>query len=413
MAAKLPPKEEVRALYQKWVKTGKQPIEIFARDIGEPSTTVRRWLTEYVTRLAIETEDTFAAMQGFSPEHDMTHTVPTPFVVKGTSTLYGEDGKAKLQWVKTRLSDQQVKEAIKAAIDGMMADLPEIPVTSAPLDYQTDVIPWIQIGDAHLGMLAHASEVGENFDLAIAEREICTAISILIDELPNCERIVVNDLGDFTHYENFAAVTEASGHALDVDTRFPKMIRVYVRVKRFIIEKALTKAKHVDVIVNQGNHSRTNDIWIAEMLRGVYDHTGRVHVLNNDSVFIGYRMGNTLVMTHHSDKCKPSQLVHVMTNDFRKDYGETEHHYIDVGHVHHGMVMKEHPGIFVESFNHLAALDRWAHDAGYRNRKSITIILRSKTYGEVGRRLLPIQEIRARLDNAKQHTPSERIVFTV
>lgn len=152
---------------------------------------------------------------------------------------------------------------------------------------------------------------------------------------------------------------------------------------------------------------------MAEMLRIVYGHTGRVHVLNNDSVFIAYRMGNTLVMTHHSDKCKPAQLAHVMTNDFRKDYGETEYHYIDVGHVHHGMVMKEHPGIFVESFNHLASLDRWAHDSGYRNRKSITVILRSKKYGEQGRRVLSIQEIRDRMQKEQQTMPVERQVYTV
>jgi hypothetical protein len=307
----------------------------------------------------------------------------------------------------------RTRELMQETIAAMIEDFPQIEVKKSPLNWQDDVIPWIQIGDAHLGMLAHSFEVGENFDLKIAEQELCAAIGILIDELPACERMVINDLGDFTHAENFAARTEASQHALDVDTRFPKMIRVYSRVMRFIIEKALEKARHVDVIVNQGNHSRTNDIWMAELLRVAYGHTGRVHVLNNESVFIAYRMGNTLVMTHHSDKCRPNQLVHVMTNDFRKDYGETEHHYIDIGHVHHSSVMKEHPGIFVESFNHLAALDKWAHDAGYRNRKSITIVLRSKKYGEVGRRVLPIQEIRARLNKASCAKVKDRDVFTV
>ena len=351
-------------------------------------------------------------MQGWSPAHDLTVAIPQPLVIRGTSSLY-KDGELKLQWVKTKLSDQLAEAAMKAAISAFMDEIPPVKVSLAPLDYQNDIIPWIQIGDAHLGMLAYSAEIGENYDLKIAETEICAAISILIDELPMCERIVVNDLGDFTHYENFTGTTEASGHALDYDSRFPKMIKVYSRVMRFVIEKALSKAHHVDVIINQGNHSRTNDIWMAELLRVAYGHTERVHVLNNDSVFIAYRMGKTLVMTHHSDKCKPARLVNVMTSDYRKDYGETEFHYIDVGHVHHGMVMKEHPDIFVESFNHLASLDRWAHDSGYRNRKSITTILRSKTYGEVGRRVLPIQEIRDRLMNAKQSTPFEREVFTV
>lgn len=288
-----------------------------------------------------------AAIQGYSPQHDMTRVAPEPFIVRGVSTLY-KDNKPVVQWVKTRLDDAAYQSSIKEAVAAFIEEMPRIEVESAPLDYQGDIIPWIQIGDAHLGMLAHASEIGENFDLKIAEQEICAAISILIDELPNCERLVLNDLGDFTHYENFTGTTEASGHALDLDTRFPKMIIVYSRVMRFIVEKALTKAKHVDVIVNQGNHSRTNDIWMAELLRVAYGHTNRVHVLNNDSVFIAYRMGNTLVMTHHSDKCKPSRLADVMTTDFRKDYGETEFHYVDIGHVHHGMVMKEHPSIFIE-----------------------------------------------------------------
>lgn len=356
-----------------------------------------------------------AALQGYSPKHDLTHPTAPGQMLRGASTLYRRGEKEPvLQWIKTKQDDEAIKEIRLAAIAAFTEEMEPIQVQPWPLDWQSDVIPWIQIGDGHLGLLAHANEVGENFDLKIAEAELCGAIGILIDELPNCERIVVNDLGDMTHFENFTATTEASGHALDYDSRFPKMIKIYSRVMRFIVEKSLTKARHVDVIVNQGNHSRTNDIWMAELLRVAYGHTNRVHVLNNDSVFIAYRMGNTLVMTHHSDKCKPSMLANVMSTDFRKDYGETEFHYVDIGHVHHNMVLKEHPGVFVESFNHLAALDRWAHDSGYRNRKSITIVLRSKRFGEVGRRVLPIQEIRSRLDKASgMGVASEREVFTV
>lgn len=354
-----------------------------------------------------------AALQGYAPGHDMTRTVPEGFMVKGVSTYYDKDGKPTGQWVKSAVDPEAMREIMREAVRGFIQDVGPIKAPRGPLDFQTDVIPWIQIGDAHLGMLAHANEVGENFDLKIAEQELCAAIGMLIDELPSCERLVINDLGDATHFENFEGETQASKHRLDCDTRFPKMIKVYSRVMRFIVEKALTKARHVDVIVNQGNHSRTNDIWMAELLRVAYGHTGRVHVLNNDSVFIAYRMGNTLVMTHHSDKCRPAQLAHVMTNDYRKDYGETEFHYIDIGHVHHGMVMKEHPGIFVESFNHLAALDKWAHDSGYRNRKSITVVLRSKLFGEVGRRVLPIQQVRAALGRAALGVAEEREVFTV
>lgn len=364
-----------------------------------------------------------AAAAGYSPEHGLNHQVPEPFVAKGHSTLDKIDPKTGertqiLQWTKTRLDDQAYLELIKAAVGSFVEGVGPVPVAPEMPGRNTDIIPWIQIGDAHLGMLAHEAETGENFDLKIAERELCAAIALLIDETPACERMVINDLGDFTHYENFSATTEASGHALDFDSRFPRMIKVYSRVMRFIVEKALEKANHVDVIVNQGNHSRTNDIWMAELLRVAFGQTGRVHVLNNDNVFVAYRMGNTLVMTHHSDKCKPARLAQVMTTDFRQDYGETEYHYIDIGHIHHGMVMKEHPGVHIESFNTLAPKDKWANDGGYRARSSITIIDRSRTYGEVGRRVLPIRRVRdviasKMLLEGKPMVQAERRAFAV
>lgn len=355
-----------------------------------------------------------AAVRGHSPEHDMTRTVPAPFVVKGVSTYYNAEGKASGQWVKSQLAQEQYNALVKGAIAEFLADVPQLPVAPAPLDVQNDIIPWIQIGDAHLGMLAHAAETTENFDLKIAETELCAAIAQLVDEMPACERIVVNDLGDFTHYDNMAAVTAASGHPLDADGRISKMLRVYSRTMRFIVERCLTKCQHLDVIINQGNHSRVNDLWMRELLSVAYGHTGRVHVLDNDNVFVGYRMGRTLVMVHHSDKCPPSRLVGVMTSDFRRDFGETEFHYVDVGHVHHHFVSKEHPSVVIESWNHLAPNDKWAHEAGYRSRKAITVVLRSRTYGDVGRRVLPVEEVRARLARAKgTPLPARKVAYAV
>jgi len=377
-------------------------IRAAARSLNLADTTIGRSLDALEKKL-----------ENSHPENkNMVSVMADGLSVKGTSTLI-KDGKYVMQWVKTNVDDVRRQELMREAIEAMKDEIPVFEPTTRPDNIQDDIIPWINIGDAHIGLLSHFIEVGENFDLKIAENELCGAISILIDEMPNCERMVINDLGDATHYENMSATTEASGHLLDYDSRFPKMIRVYSRIMRFIVEKALTKAVHVDVIINQGNHSRTNDIWMAELLRVKYEPSGRVHVLDNDSVFIAYRMGKTLVMTHHSDKCKPKMLADVMITDFKKDYGETEFHYIDIGHVHHGSVMKEYPSIFIESFNHLAALDRYAHDNGWRNRKSISMIMRSKTYGEVGRRVLPIQEIRDKLYGLSHNMGKIKDVYSV
>jgi hypothetical protein len=334
------------------------------------------------------------AKRGFSPEFGWESPVPDGFKVHGVSQYFPETR----QWVKC----SEVKDKTEYLKNAIIEAIKENPIRfddkniAASDVFSDDVIPWLNIGDAHVGMLAHASETLSNFDIKIASSEICSAVGMLIDELPICERIVINDLGDFTHYTNFEAVSK-SGHQFDFDTRFPKMIKAAVQIMRFIVDSCLKKARNVDVILNLGNHSSENDIWMRILIEHMYESTGRVHVLNNDNPFIGYRMGNTLVMTNHSDKCAPKNLIGVMITDFRKDFGETKFHYIDVGHWHTSFVIKEHPSIIIESFNHLAALDMWAHHKGYRSRRSMTIVLRSKLYGEVGRRILHIEEIMDKL----------------
>lgn len=340
-------------------------------------------------------------LKGHLPEMHIRAKLPDFLKIKGTSQLMrrGEE-EPVLSWVKTNTDAEALAamfQQFAQAYMEEMAPLPEIAPPAKPLD--TDVIPWFNIGDAHVGMLAHANEVGHNFDLKIAERELVTAMRHLIDRAPSCERCVIQDLGDMSHYQDFTAKSE-SGHDFDFDSRYPKMIEVCARIMRAIVDKALSKFKFVDVIVNQGNHSRSNDVWMRIFLNHVYSENPRLHVLDNSSVFIPYRMGNTFVLCHHSDKCRPTQLAHVMATDFAKDWGESIYRYIDIGHIHHRMTSKEHPGVTVESWNQLAPGDKYAHDGGWRSRACLTCVLRSKTYGEKGRITISAEEVKDIIDKA-------------
>jgi muconolactone delta-isomerase len=322
------------------------------------------------------------------------------------TTQVNSKGEIKNVWYR---QDDYHQQSL-LAIEEYCKELPKI-ISKAPLNLSNqskDVIPWFNIGDCHLGMLSYHNEVNDSFDLSIGERDLCAAIGMLIDESMNCERCVIQDMGDMTHYENVAGVTDASGHDLDCDGRFPKMIMTYVRVMRFIMDKALSKFKYVDVIINQGNHSRTNDFWMRTLLFNLYENDDRVNVLDNQNIFIPYRMGNTFVMSHHSDKCKPKKLADVMTTDYRQDFGETEYHYIDIGHIHHSMQLKEHPGITIESFNQLATKDAYAHEGGWRSRSCLTVVYRSKTYGEIGRQKISLERVRDILNNVPAGTNSQK-----
>jgi hypothetical protein len=329
-----------------------------------------------------------AARRGNAPGHFNDGVAPGYRM--GKVTIQRGPGGVERVWER-QSPDAEAQDLIREGVAAFMETPIVVPAFSCP-DPSYDVVPWIQIGDAHIGMLAHEAEAGADFNVDIAEREMCAAFRLLLDQIEPCERIVVNDLGDRDHIENTEKLTARSRVPLDAQ-RPRLMIRTSSKVMRFVIDIALTKARNVDVIINQGNHSRFGDLYMNELLTVAYAESGRVNVIDNESVFIGYRMGKTLVMTHHSDRCPIERLAGVMMSDFKQDFAETTFHYIDIGHIHHKTVAKERDGIVIESWNTLARGDKWHKESGYRARQSMSLVFRSRTYGDIGRRTVPIQMV--------------------
>lgn len=350
-----------------------------------------------------------AARRGIISEIGLDKPLGEGFGLKGYS-LYTKTQAGEPIWLKARAAERDYWEGVQAAIEAVKPIDPTI--LPAPDEPQSDIVPWLQIGDAHIGMLAAEAETGANFDVAIAKREICAAAAALIDEAPECERMVINDLGDGTHYETFKAMTEASGHVVDQDTRYWKMIDAYLEISEFIAERALAKAQTVDLIYNQGNHSRSNDVWMAAHMRSLHRNNPRVNVLRNESPFIAYRMGKTFVLIHHGDKAKPESVARLMSSDYAVDWGESEFRYIDGGHVHHSQ-RKELAGVVYESWNNLAPRDKYAHDGGWRSRQMMSLVLRSRKYGERGRKVMPIELVRDLIlaKHPEHYTPPQMRAF--
>ena len=67
-----------------------------------------------------------AALQGYSPEHDMNRLVPQGFKVKGVSTYYNAEGKPSGQWVKSSADEQQRQQIIKETFEAMADELPRV-----------------------------------------------------------------------------------------------------------------------------------------------------------------------------------------------------------------------------------------------------------------------------------------------
>jgi hypothetical protein len=347
--------------------------------VGDPTTATR-----------VAAEAALRAVRGDSPEHDMVHSVPEPFVVGGVSTLYATDketGETRVaaQWVKSRLDDKRRDDLLREMLDAMVEELPTLPPrAAAEREYLSDAMTAYPIGDAHIGMRAWREECGADWDLAIAERVQCGTMAMLVDSMPATERALIVNLGDWLHYDSMFPVTPRSGHMLDGDGRYAKMLRVGVKIIRQCIESALEKHKIVRVVNVVGNHDETGALALSVMLANIYENEPRVEIDTSPSLFHYVEFGKTLIGLHHGHTCKPEKLPGVMAADQPEAWGRTTHRYWWLGHVHHQSV-REFPGVTVETFNTLASKDAYATAGGWRSRENMKAILIHKDHGEVGR----------------------------
>ena len=324
-----------------------------------------------------------AAQRGYSPDHDMTHPAPPGFQVKGTSTLYDlQTGEARVQWVKTR--EDGSGEAVQAMLDALKDDIPRVEPEPAPESF-SDYMTAYPIGDHHIGMLAHREEAGGNYNIERAEELLVRAMSRLVSATPASEHGVVAVLGDFLHQDGMTPVTPTSGHILDADSRFYKVVRAALRILRQTVAAALQRHKSVSLYITIGNHDLAASIWLMEALALFYEDEPRVYVDTSPSHFKYHRFGSVLIGMHHGHgkAAKPNDLPGIMAHDRAKDWGETTFRTWYTGHIHTRKVF-ETPGCSVESFRILPPADAYAANNGYRSGREMQAIVYTRS-GEVER----------------------------
>ena len=325
------------------------------------------------------------ARKGWSPEHDMTHIVPDGFHLKGTSSLYKEGVKAPvLQWVKTNIDHERQRELMQAAVEAMGEDLPRMAFAPAPAACNTDLLNCYVVTDYHLGLLSWHEETGADYDLSIAEQQLVAWFAAAIRMAPDAEIGVFAQLGDYLHWDGLDAVTPASKHLLDADTRFQKLVRVAIRVTRRVVDMLLTKHQKVHVLMAEGNHDTASSIWLREWFSAIYENEPRITVDRSPDPYYCVEHGQTSLFFHHGHKKKPASVSDVFVAKFRDVFGRTQHSYAHLGHLHH-VDIKENNLMIVEQHRTLAAPDAYASRGGWISGRDAKVITYHKQYGEVGR----------------------------
>ena len=310
--------------------------------------------------------------------------------IKGVSTSYDGDGNVKQQWVKTDTEKTDLLDKIKEAVDGIIEPCTnQSQEIKTPINDIDDLLVVYPIADAHLGMMSWHEETGNDYDLKICEKIINDSMEELVDSAPSSKECLIANLADFFHTDSTENKTMRSGHILDVDGRWGKIIQIGVRAYRNVINLALEKHEKVTVKSGVGNHDDHSSMWLAMMMKAYFENNPRVEIELPLGSFSYHKFGKNLIGITHGG-IKLDRLPGLMATDMPSEWGNTIYRTFWTGHIHHKEV-KEFPGCIVEAFRAITAKDAWTYSSGYRATRTMECVIFDKAGGEHGRRLVNIK----------------------
>lgn len=281
---------------------------------------------------------------------------------------------------KAKMDPQMWIDALK---EGLSTDpIPIAPV--APFVADDDLCAVYPVADLHIGMLADAEEVGEDWDTKRAQAVFNETFGRLTQVTPSAGTAILAQLGDLTHVDDQRNVTPQSGHQLDADARFFQILRRAVATMKWAIEALRTKYPRVIYRGCRGNHDMTAHHAVTLALAEAYAGVEGVEIVTSANEFYVHEFGANMLVLHHGDRGKPDRLAHFAAAEWPEVWGRTRHRLILYGHVHHERRV-EIGGIALESVGTIIPRDAHAYSNAYSAGRRLISITLHRHSGEVSR----------------------------
>jgi hypothetical protein len=321
------------------------------------------------------------------PEHGEEFEVPAGHSIKGVSALLNADGQEIIKWVKTKegqIDPLAIAESLKAAFDDYETAAQPAKLPPAPAAELLTVLP---CNDWHIGMFAWSKEVGENWDLKIAEETIRCAVEDTVARSPSSGHCIVLGGGDLLHADSKRNET-TGGTPQDVDGRYQKTIEVASRLMARTIDACLLMHDQITVRILKGNHDEHASVAVAYFLKAWYRNEPRVTVDVDPSDYFWFRFGLVMLgATHgHQSRDHISKMPGIMAHRRAEDWGATKFRYVHGFHLHHSAkTATEGNGVICEIHQAPIPQDAWHFGSGYLSGRSLQAITYHKDFGEIGR----------------------------
>jgi len=357
-------------------------IEAIEKHGSKRAAAVALGLNESTVRNSLDSLAKRAARMGNAPGHFNDGVAPG--YIMGKVTVQRANGAVERTWERQHPDNARLTEALQAAVDALSEKVPRARPIKAPAHVSEHLCNVFTLTDSHVGALAWGKESGADWDLKIAEATLVGCFSQMIMSSPKAKVGVVAQLGDFLHQDGLSPVTPTSGHVLDADGRFSKVVQVAVRTLRKVVDMALAHHERVVVLMAEGNHDIASSVWLRALFAALYENEPRVEVIDSPLPYYVYRHGETLLAWHHGHLKKNDQLPMLFAAQFPQDWGATTRRYAHCGHRHH-VEEKEHSGMTVVQHPTLAARDAYAARGGWIADRQVSAITYHAKFGQVGR----------------------------
>jgi len=320
------------------------------------------------------------------------HQEADPAVKQAMSSAGMQDaGVLHSGWIKTDEAslyfkmpggDSETVNDVADRIKDVLSDIQPAKQQKPPDHFDQDLLTVFPIADVHLGMYASSDEVGEDYDISVAENRVTNWINRAVEASPPAGTAVILDIGDFHHADTQDNRTPQSKHQLDVSGRHFEAVEAGVRTMVHCCNAALAKHSKVIVRVLPGNHNPTTYMTTLFALDAYYRNEGRVEVQKVPGEFFIMRFGSCLFAAHHGDKSKPERMVMAIADRYADDWGKTKHRFLYSGHLHH-LKSSEIGGVLWMQLRAVAPKDAHAFNASYSGKSEIRATTFHKDKGEI------------------------------
>lgn len=329
------------------------------------------------------------------PEFGEVFEVPAGLRVKGITALVdGATGRVMHKHVMAREGGGPDAAEIAATLKDAFADYePAAAPVPAPVTVADDLLTLLPCNDWHIGMFGWNKEVGEDWDLKIAEDTIGRAVENVLARSAASGHCIVLGGGDLLHADNSENKTAKSGNVLQVDGRYQKVVGVATKLMVRTINAALHRHGRVTVRILPGNHDEHSAVAVAYFLAAWFRNEPRVTVDLDPSLFFWFRFGAVLLGATHGHTVKAKDMASIMAHRRAKDWGETKFRFVHCFHVHHREVLAtEGNGVITEVHQAPIPQDAWHFGAGFLSGRSIQAITYHERLGWYGGAVEPIQD---------------------